>query len=282
MSIAQSLAFCRISSILFTGLLLSAIPAMAQNASNIERDPGALTLIQRVVDASGGYASIEAVHDLVATGTLSAPMNAKDTTESPVTISLRGLDQLRIDSVQPKGARSIFLNRGVLTNKEEDGAVVPLGNQDVVSSISHILPLEHLAAALNDNSYSVTATDTVVDEDSGHNLYHFRLQRILSEPARTVRRTISSIALDYYVDVTTTSIVRVRNLHSDRGYTPIDRGKGPYEIYNFSDYQSVNGILLPQIITMSFDRQVVSTIKITHYQLNTGLTESNFTPAPKQ
>ena len=282
MSIAHLLASCGISSILLTSFLLGSSPAIAQSTSNIERSPEAITLMQRVLTASGGGASIEAIHDLVATGTASAPMNSEETAENAVTISLRGLDQLRVDSTQPTGVRSIFNNRGSLSSKEVNGTVLRLGSEDTVSTTSHFFPLEHLAAALRDSSYSVTVPESVSDEESGHNLYHFRLQRVTSEVVGSVHRMVSSVALDYYVDATTDCILRIQNLHSDRGRTPIDNGRGPYEIYRFSNYRLDDGILLPHKLSVSLGKQLISTIEIIEYKQNTGLAESDFAPAQKQ
>lgn len=279
MSVAHSFASCRISSILFTSFLLGAVPATAQNASNVERSPEAITLVQRVLDASGGDASIAAIHDLVATGTVSSPVNLSDTEEGSVTISLRGLDQMRIDSTLPTGTRSVFYNHGGLSSQETDGSVLPIGGEDEVSSISQFYPLVHFAAALHDSSYSLTVPETVTDEESGHNLYHLRLQRIRSVAVGSAHRSVSSVALDYYVDATSNCIVRVQHRYSDRGITPTN--KGPFEIYQFDDYHVDHGIFMPHHITVTLDKRLISTTRISKYQLNTGLAESYFTPARK-
>jgi hypothetical protein len=268
--------------VLFTIVLLGWIPATAQEASNIQRSPQAIALIQRVLGASGGEASIGAVHDLLAAGTVSNPATGQSTAESAVTISLRGLDHLRTDFTLPSGTRSAFYNRGRLSSKETDGAVVPLGSEDSVVSTSHFFPLGNLGAALQDSSYSLTTPDSVTDEESGHALYHFRLQHVGHKAVGAERGTISSPALDYYIDATTDCILKVQNLHQDRGHMPIDTGKGPYEIYRFSDYRLDNGILLPHQLSVSLGRQLISTVNIVGYKLNTGLAESNFVPAPKQ
>ena len=254
----------------------------AQNSSNVERSPEAITLIQRVLDASGGEASVAAIQDLIAIGTLSAPMNAKETAETAVTLSMRGSDQLRIDSTLPKGVRSIFYNRGGLSSKEEDGAVVPLGSEDALRSTSRFFPLEHLVAALHDSSYSVTVPGAGADQESGDNLHRLRVQRIRTETVGSAHRTTSSVALDYYVDATTNRIVRIQILHADRGVTPVDRKRGPFDIYHFSDYRLDNGLLLPHQISVSIDSRLISTIHISTYQFNTGLAEGNFAPTLEQ
>lgn len=275
----------RKSFILLSAFFIGIIPVAAQNASSIERSPEAIALIQRVVAASGGNASIGAIHDLVATGTISPPMTPKETTESAataLTMSMRGLDQLRVDSVLPAGKRSLFFNRGGLSSKEANGAIIPRGSEDVVSSTSHFFPLEHLAAALQDSSYSVTAPEPIIDTETGANLYHFHLYRIRSDAIGSTHRTTSSVTVDYYVDATTNYIVRVKNLHRDRGVMPPDNGRGPYDIYNFSDYGLEQGLFLPHQIVVSLDKRTVFTINITSYQLNTGLAESVFVPTSQQ
>lgn len=274
--------FCKISLILLAGVFFGALTARAQNTSNIERSPETITLIQQVLTTSGGVALIDSIHDVVETGTSSIPMNAKDTVDATATISLRGLDQLRIDATLPAGTRSMFYNHGDLSTKEADGTVVPFGSEDSVSSTSHFFPLGHLAAALQDSSYSLTAPETVVDEETGHNLYHFRLQRIRYETVGPAHLPISSVVLEYYIDATTNYIVRIKNQHSDRGYKPKDLEKGPFEIYDFSDYRLDSGVLLPHQIAASIEKRLISTTQISAYQLNTGLADSFFTPDAKQ
>lgn len=284
LSICSFIPF-RKSSILLSAFFLGIIPAVAQNASSIERSPEAIALIQRVLAASGGNAPIGAIHDVVATGTISPPMASKETAESAataLTISMRGLDQLRVDSVLPAGKRSLFSNRGALSSKEKDGAIIPRGSEDAVSSTSHFFPWAHLAAALQDTSYSVTAPEPLTDAETGANLYHFRLCRSRSDTIGSAHRTTSSVTVDYYVDATTNYIVRVKNLHRDRGVMPPDNGRGPYDVYSFSDYGLEQGLLLPHQIVVSLDKRMVFTINITTYELNTGLAESAFVPSSQQ
>jgi hypothetical protein len=139
LSVRSSISF-RKSLMLFVTLPLGSISSAAQDASSIERSPEAIALIQRALAASCGNAPIGAMRDLVATGTISSSMTSKQTAESAataLTISMRGLDQLRVDSVLPAGKRSYFFNRGRLSSKEESGAIIPLGSEDAVSSTSH-------------------------------------------------------------------------------------------------------------------------------------------------
>jgi hypothetical protein len=280
----RSFTSLRKSSIALTAFLLTAISAAAQNSSDIERSPEAIAIIQRVIQASGGNVSIATIHDLVAAGTLSLPTTATEsaeTPETPLTISMRELDQLRIDSTLTTGKRSIFYNHGSWSSREANGGVARLGMVDDVSSTSHFFPLGQLTAALQDSSYSVKLLEPVADQEMGHNLYHLRLQRIRSLPFGSIHRNVPSLEVDYYVDVTTGYIVMVKNLHSDRGALPVDKARGPFEIYKFSDYRLDNGILLPHQISVSIDKRLVSTIHISGYQLNTGLAESNFNPFSK-
>jgi len=270
----------RESLVFLAALLLGTATVTAQNTPNIERSPEAIALMQRVLAASGGPVSSGTFHDLVATGTVSAPMDAKDTLETTVTLSMRGLDQLRIDSALPKGTRSVFHNRGRMLSKEADGTVVPLGGEDAFSSTSHFFPLGHLAAALSDTSYAVTVPETITDDESGHTLYHLRLQRILPTTDRPAHPSVPPVALDYYVDATTNCIVRARNPYNDRG--TMSSARGPFEIYRFGDYRLDHGILLPHEITVSIDKRLMSTLNISEYRLNTGLADDNFTPVARQ
>jgi hypothetical protein len=281
----RSLISFRKSFILLSAFFLGIIPAVAQNASSAERSPETIALIQRVLAASGGNASIGAIHDVVATGTISPPMASKETAESAataLTISMRGLDQLRVDSVLPAGKRSLFFNRGALSSKEKDGAIIPRGSEDAVSSTSHFFPWAHLAAALQDTSYSVTDPEPLTDAETGANLYHFRLRRIRTNTAGPAHPTTSSVAIDYYIDATTSYIVRVKHIHSDRGFMPPDNGRGPYDIYDFSDYSLEQGLLLPHQVVVSSDKRLISTINITSYQLNAGLPDNIFIPTSPQ
>ncbi len=265
-------------------VLLSTFPAMAQSTPNIERDPEAIALIQHVLQVSGGNAPIQAVRDLIATGTASALMNPNESSEStvtPLTISIREHDQLRLDSTLSAGKKTFFFNRGGLSSAEANGAVTPLGSEDPVSSLSHFFPIANLELALQDSSYSVTTPEPMTDAQTGANLYHFRLRRMPSELIGSVQRTTSSITVDYYVDAATNVIVRVKNLHGDRGAIPRDNANGPYDVYDFSGYALESGLLLPHQIVVSSDRRLISTINISRYQLNTGLVDSDFKPASK-
>lgn len=272
----MSTARYRTSTVLVISILLSSTLATGQDTSNVQRSPEGITLIQSVVDASGGYASFTSIHDLVATGTTSAPMNSANTMEFPVTVSLRGLDQLRVDSKLPTGAQSFLYNRGGVSKKEANGTIASLRNEDVVIDVSHFFPLQHLAAALQDSTYSVTQPETVKDPVTEMSMYHFRLRRIPSQSLASQRSLVSPETLDYYVDPTTNEVTRVKSIHNDRGFTPQGNGRQSYEVFDFSNYSLEGRVLLPHKIIVSIDKRLISTITISSYKLNTGLTESEF------
>jgi hypothetical protein len=276
MAYSTLLSRFRFFTVLLMSSLLDANPVKAQNTSGIERSPEAIAVIQRAVNASGGVTSVNGIQDVVATGTVSVPINADKTTLTSLTLSEKGLDQLKIDSVFPTGKRSFYYSHDAVSRKDHDGSMVPLRGDDSFKIVSHFFPLTSLAAALQDTSYSVNLTETTTDETSGHTLYHLRVQRHKSATKGPVQRDQSSVALDYYIDASTTLIVRVQHLHLDRGRMPSALGRNPLEIYSFDDYRLDGGLLLPHQIVTSVDKRPISTITIDSYKLNTGLRESDF------
>lgn len=265
--------------LLLIGGTLARATATAQVSSTFERSPQGISLIQHVVDASGGVSSIIAVRDLTATGTITPSTTSKNASEESVTISIRGLNQLRFDSQGATGARSNYYNRGRLSRKEADGSVVPVGFQDELYSIGHFFPLGHLCAALSDSSYSVSQPETVTENRGGRQLYHIRVRQAYSGTVKSVNRLILSNILDYYIDPNTYALVSVQNHHRDRGVTV--SLNGPLDIYQFGAYSEDHGLLLPHQITISLDSRLISTIRISSYQLNVGLAENYFAPSQK-
>jgi hypothetical protein len=234
-----------------------------------ERDPQALAVLTRALNAAGGASAIGGIKDFTAAGTITYYWAGKET-QGPVTLRGLGADAFRLDASLLEGARAVTVDRGAGSVKEI--------NQDTASTISYsqalsvnsmTFPQLLIAEALGDNAFSISyeGTSTV----DGHSVYEIRLQHILGLQADPDGSLTNASTRELSVDATSYLVVETRStLQIPRTATNV------LVQMDFSAYGPANGVVLPFTITQSIGGQTGSVTNLNSIQLNTGLTDANF------
>lgn len=261
--------------VLLFGALMSILPACAQISSANERSPDAVAILQRVLSTSGMSNATNVVHDVVVTATISG--SANDATQAQrITISVGANEQFRVDLASPAGRRSRFYNQGRSTLRGPDGTVIHITEDNAAADISRLFPLRTIVEVLRDSVSTINLVGTKIDQESGHSICQIRINTRREQAREQQVSALTYLPTDYFIDQNTNQIVRIERLHRDRGAVPTNPTLGPFETYRFDDYRAESGIVLPHEITVSLAGRLLSTLHVTGYQFNQGLSNSVF------
>ncbi len=245
------------------------IPQTPQVVSSApQRDPQAVAILQQSLDLAGGLSAIGVVADYTASGAITYYWAGQDVAGS-ATICGRGLDQFRMDASLPNGVRSWVANHGKAFEKAEDGTVSQVPGPSFISPSSLIFPYIQLVQALKDKTFSVEFKGlTAID---GNSAYDIQVQRGFALPDGTIQTTEIG-ALDVFIDASSFRVVMTR----DEARPPRNSAEGPPHEMRFSDYRSINNLLVPFSISETIGGQSTWQIQLSNFAFNSGLTDSNF------
>lgn len=244
-------------------ILVAAVgcPSFAQQTSP-SRATSAISFLTQAVTAAGGSATIAAIQDFTAEGSITHNW-ADNPEQGQLTIKSRGAGQFRLDSQVSEGTWSYILNNGAAQLTLPDGSIYPIAYHNALNSGALTWPTARLSAALLDPTVSVI--------DLG-------LVQIGNTQARGIRTIRSGpfagfTQTDYFLDPTHFIVLRFQDqVHPDN-----DAINGAtLRQLDFSNYQQVNGVLVPFSVAQSVAGQTVWTIQLTSVVFNSGLSDSDF------
>ncbi len=245
---------------------ISQTPTATTNAP--QRDPQAVTILQQSLILAGGVSTVGALADYTASGTINYHSAGQDVAGG-VAVWGRGFDQLRMDVTMPTGVRSWVASHGKAFEKAEDGTVSQVLGLSFISPSSLIFPYIQLVQALKDKSFSIEFKGlTTVD---GNSAYDIRVRRGFALPDGTVQTTEIG-ALDVFIDATSSRIIMTR----DEVRPPRNSAEGPPHEMRFSDYRSINNVLVPFSVSEVIGGQSTWQIQLNNFSFDSGLTDSNF------
>lgn len=250
------------------GLCLLA-PRTCLSQGSAQRDQQALAILAQTIAAAGGSQSIASIQDFTEKGTVE--YNFADPVTGSVTVKGRGLHQIRIDADLPKGMRTTVVNGKSGSMKEVDGRSWPINGQSAADLGSFTLPLLPLTGAMIDSSTSIIFGGLV--NHNGSSAYDIRLQTAYTQQQDPTGHRGAEEARDFYIDPKTFLVVAVSGRLYFRG-GPNDKGV-PHEIL-YSNWQSVNGIMMPLAIVESVRGVTGFTIELSQVTYNSGLSDSDF------
>ena len=234
-----------------------------------QRDPQALNILNQALAASGDATALSTVQDVTATGTVTyywAGLQVQGT----ATARSRGISQFRIDAVLPQGVRSWAVSNGSGSLKEADGTLQPIPYYNALNLGSLTFPYFGIVAALQDSTTSVS--DLGLVNVDGRQARQIHTQRNVDAFKYTQSIVGNLMVKDYFIDPTTYQLLKVQDMaHPAQSLT----GSYQHEI-SFSDYRSVNGLLVPFAISEKIADQETWTIQLNQISFNTGLTDSDF------
>jgi hypothetical protein len=261
----------RVAWIFFLSILLLQAPGelnCQQTSATVQRDPQAIAILTQALNAAGGVSAIAAVQDFTAAGNVT--YSWAEPTPGTVTIRGRGLHEFRVDATLPDGMHSWIINSSEASQKNPDGSTSALPSQDTIKPANATFPLLELLTAVQDTSIDVTYEGLVTHD--GQQLQAIAVQKFYSignDPAGTLGEITKA---HIFIDPNTLTVQSI----VDKAFRK-DGGPGTFSHeMQFSNYQNVNGLLVPFSITESVAGQQTTTFQLSQIAFNTGLTDADF------
>ncbi len=244
-------------------LLLISASLPAQQSPPPQRDPAAISLIQKSVAAM----ATNAPADSSATGTITI-VEGSSTLTGTVQILTRGTGQTAETITLSDAQRAVIYSNG--DAKEVNGTqstIPPL--ELIVTDQSPDFPLPLLLSVLNnpDEAYKYIGQESL----NGTSVQHIQVWNTFASIPRLQQLTPFS-AKDIWLDATSALPLKIAyTRRAGSGAVP----SFPVEVF-LSNYSNVNGVLYPFQINKSYNGTPWQTITIQSVSLNTGLTDAQF------
>jgi outer membrane lipoprotein-sorting protein len=243
--------------------------AQQTSTSAVQRDPQAIAVISKALNAAGGVSALAAIQDFTGSGTVT--YNWGDSPiQGNVTVKGRGLAQFRVDATLPEGMHSWVMNNGSALEKHHDGTVTSLPFPLTLRPANSTFPFSRLLTALQDTSWSISSVRTV--EHGGQQGYDIGLQKMYTDGSDPSGFKSRATKTDFIIDINTFLVLSIQDKAYRKDGSP---GDAPHEM-QFSNYQSFNGVLVPSSITELISGQQTSTIELSQFTFNSGLGDSDF------
>lgn len=261
----------RLGLLAFLLALFVASPVLTQqtSTSTAQRDQQALTVLSQVIKAAGGQATLAAIQDITGSGTITYYW-AGEEVQGNVTVKGRGIGQFRLDATLTTGVRSWAVNNGTGFTKETDGTVSQIPHHNTVNFGNLTFPLYFMSTIIGDASTSITYIG--LEAKSGTQVHHLRTEKIFSSKADPGGIVSKLTTRDFFIDSTSYQIVATQDMVHPEGASTIDY---PREM-QFSDYRTVNGVLVPFAITEVATGQRTYSIQLNQVSFNSGFQDSDF------
>lgn len=257
--------------------LLSMLPAslLAQHGTQAPatppRDQQGVSILAQTLIASGGLPAIAAVLDFKATGNVTYYWAGEEVTGT-TTVTGRGTDQFRIDSAISSGTYTLLVNKGSGELKDIRGRTIPIAFQNAVNKGNLIFPLAEITARFQDTTVGITYVGlTTID---GHQLHQIRTRRILTSDTGHGQLINKLTTRDFFIDPQTFQVVATLDMGHPDDIAQVDF---PHQML-FTDYRTINGILVPFSITERVAGQTTWTIQLSQITFNNGLGDTDFQP----
>jgi hypothetical protein len=240
------------------------LPLPAQQAPSATKDPQAVSILKQALGAAGGTTAILALADYKATGTVTYHEN-QDLTGS-VTLRGLGFTEFREDASLPSGIRSFSIHNGLATTKSEAGGIRhhTFRYQLPLMESSILVPCWQLAAAVGDPLFGLSYKGTTTVD--GYTVHDIRIQLMPPGPPDANGVIAEYFGADFFVDTTTFQVRMTQDVVIDHF---------PRKV-RFSNYKTVNGVLVPFSIDEEVNGQRTQTIQLEQSGFNTGLQGSDF------
>jgi len=258
----RSLFWPSLSLFLFPVISASLPAQQPQPSPTVQRDPQALTILQRAVAAMGGSVP----SDSTANGTVTTTAGSL-TENGNIVILTRGMDQTSEQIQTPHGSTVVYSS--IQASQTIDSVLTPLSLELACSSRSLAFPLPMLGAILNNSDYRYLYVG--LESLNGLSVHH--LQFWNSFNSRPKFQFLADLTLrDIWIDTVSGLPQRISQIQR------AGRGSEPHiqiDIY-LSNYHNVSGVFYPFSIRKSLNGSPWMTITITSVSFNTGLTDANF------
>jgi len=232
-----------------------------------QRDPQAISVIAQALNAAGGVAALSAIRDYTATGTVTYYWGGEEVKGS-VTVKSRGSGQFRLDATLPEGVRSWSVNNGEGMRKEANGDMNPIEYHNGVNFGNFTDPLLSLAADSQDPTVSIAYVG--LETLDGAQVHHIHTQKVLEQDRFAMLGRLTR--KDFFINATTFQVVSTLDMAHPKNESDVDKS---HEV-DFSDYQAVDGVLVPFTISEVLIGQHTFTIQLQQITFNGSINDSDF------
>jgi hypothetical protein len=207
--------------------------------------------------------------DFVMQGSISLK-DGENTEQGTVTIKLSGTSKSRIDYSLPSKTASYVLNGG--DGREiREGRVTRLSRHATLNARTPHLPILSELSEIGDPAYKLTMAGPATLE--GRSVLHVRVERdFRGRPAEKAKILSELAAVDFFFDPATFHLLK----RSQVGASMVNLKQTWLVEYTYSDYRVVAGVAVPHLITQYVNGQVVSEIKVTRVEVNSGVSPADF------
>lgn len=262
-----------VSLILVCLVIAASTHAGAASKYQLTQDPQAVAVALAAFTAMGGAQAIAGYQDSLASGTVTVSAGGNPVSY-PITMKSKGLRETRVELQMPKGTNVRIANQGQGAILRPDGSVKTLySNNTFYEHVDHVPLLSVLAEFANGNVnliYKGVAQVQGQPEDVIELDFVPNLDPVQGQQFASMNRTL------YFVNQATRLVDKIQS-------TPFHEGdmKNTFteEVF-LTNYQSVNGLLVPFQQTVFIDGNLDSNIMFTSVNLNVGLSDSEFALPP--
>jgi hypothetical protein len=245
----------------------------AQQHAPVQVDPQAVAVVNQSLVAMGIGSYVQgipqttagvAIQDSLATGTVFL----WDGTSGTITTKTKGLGLLRTDI-------NINGNQTTTVSNSGSGYVIQGGTKSSLPVwLTKYRRAGHVPVFSRMADYAQPTTNITyvgLEAVNGASVHHIRISSI---PTDGTPANVESLISEFHVFVDATSLLPVKTLSFDLSPLAI-QNRVPIETY-YTNYQSVNGVLVPFHITRYFRGQTQMDIVLTGVQFNVGLPNTDF------
>jgi hypothetical protein len=232
-------------------------------------DVQAVAVLSKVLSAAGGSQALGPIQDFTASGQITYSW-AGQPVQGSVSLRGRGLEQFRMDAALPEGTRSWAVSHGIGKLNKADGTNEAIPGHNAINLGSLTFPYLWLAMAAGDPHTTVSTVGTA--QVDGVNAIQIRVQRHYAasfDPHGTIAQLTTR---DFFIDPVSSMILKVELMTHPLKTFSISL---PEDLY-FSNYQRVNGVMVPFSISDTVNGQQTWSIQLSSIQFNSGLSDSDF------
>jgi hypothetical protein len=281
---------CVIAVFCFASIATPAQQATASAAPPVTNDPQAVALIQRALAALTGGVPVS---DVTLTGTAlwfagsdnetgTASLMATSAADSLVNLAfssgnrreIRNHFAVPLPGTYPANSQSAQVQQGAGAYSGTDGVLHPIVPHNLFTTATWFFPAYTLSALLTAPNYTLNYVGT--ETQNGVSVVHVSAVRffpgLANDPGRMGNLLRSLSQMDIYIDPNTSLPVSlVFNIHPDVNAF----SAAPVQI-QFSNYQAVNGVLIPEHIQRYVNNGLSLDIQISSVTMNSGLSSTLF------
>ncbi len=245
-------------------VLVLALATTGANAQQVRRDPQAITILVKMVSATG-WVAVAQLTDATASGTLTA--TGPGATPTPIVIKARPGNQSRMEI--PAAETTVVRNdqRGKVIAGSESS---PLSWHSIHAIFPAVFPFFSTAGDFNMSDVSISYLGT--EQLNGQTAYIIDLQHAAADGdllggirQRGTHVVVSVSATTFFPLKMQFALNSVNDLNAS---LPITR--------YWSNYQSVQGIYVPFLVRDFIGGNLFSTIQLDSVQWNVGLPDADF------